>query len=450
MDFLNPVTVGFALAMLGATAYFWKIRQQVGAVTSIVTVLGVLGTFWGITSGLRNFDSTDIEASIPALLDGLKIAFYTSMCGIGASILIKAIVLHERRAHADDDDFGAATLDDVAQRLAQLAEAQTAAAQDNQEHLRAIERSLVGDGETTLLTQLQKLRTGMLDKQDDLLEAFNAFASDMAENNTNALIEALEGVMRDFNAKINEQFGENFQQLNDAMGKILEWQDQYRQQMDELAAGFQVAAQSVDQSRESLVSITEQTSSIVSSADRLEPVLSAIQDQQGQLEERLTAFSQLRENASEAFPVIEERIQRLTSGFSDLVESAVDTAVSAAQTAQTEANRQRDQLQTTITQASTQIETMAQESSEASQRAASMLTESLNEAFRLATERITQQVAALDAALENELTNALTTLGSQLASLSGRFVQDYEPLTRQLQNVVEIARDLPPTTAQSG
>jgi len=41
----------------------------------------------------------------------------------------------------------------------------------------------------------------------------------MAENNSKALIEALQEVIRDFNAKINEQFGENFKQLNEAVGK---------------------------------------------------------------------------------------------------------------------------------------------------------------------------------------------------------------------------------------
>jgi chromosome segregation ATPase len=269
----------------------------------------------------------------------------------------------------------------------------------------------------------------------------------MAENNTNALIEALEGVMRDFNTKINEQFGDNFRQLNEAMGKILGWQDQYREQMDQLASEFRIAAESVDQSRESLISIAEQASSIVSSADRLEPVLSGIQTQQGELEERLAAFSQLRQDASEAFPLIEQRIQQLTTGFSDQVESAVDTAVSIAQMAQTEASNQREQLRAAITQSSDQVEAMGRASAEASQRAAQRLTEQLDTAFRQAAERITQQVGALDASLENELNNALTTLGSQLASLSNRFVQDYTPLTNSLRAVVELARDMPPSTA---
>jgi hypothetical protein len=42
--------------------------------------------------------------------------------------------------------------------------------------------------------------------------------------------------------------------------------------------------------------------------------------------------------------------------------------------------------------------------------------------------------------LQSELTKALAQLGSQLASLSSQFVNDYGPLTQQLREVVQIAR----------
>ena len=45
MEFLGI----FAIFMLVAVLWFWKIRhQQVNAIASIVTVIGVLGTFIGI------------------------------------------------------------------------------------------------------------------------------------------------------------------------------------------------------------------------------------------------------------------------------------------------------------------------------------------------------------------------------------------------------------------
>ena len=47
----------------------------------------------------------------------------------------------------------------------------------------------------------------------------------------------MEGAVREFNDKLSEQFGENFKHLNEAVGRLLEWQEHYRTQLaDELQA----------------------------------------------------------------------------------------------------------------------------------------------------------------------------------------------------------------------
>ena len=72
----------------------------------------------------------------------------------------------------------------------------------------------------------------MADKNDELITEFKTFAETQAENNANSLIEALEEVMREFNVKISEQFGDNFKRLNEAVGKMLEWQENYYKQIE--------------------------------------------------------------------------------------------------------------------------------------------------------------------------------------------------------------------------
>ena len=54
-----------------------------------MTTLGVLGTFIGIAFGLRNFDVSDIDASVPSLLEGLKVAFGTSIVGMMAALAFR-------------------------------------------------------------------------------------------------------------------------------------------------------------------------------------------------------------------------------------------------------------------------------------------------------------------------------------------------------------------------
>ena len=55
---------------------------------SIISTMGVLGTFFGITWGLFNFDSNNLNNSIPHLLDGLRTAFTTSLLGMIGSVFI--------------------------------------------------------------------------------------------------------------------------------------------------------------------------------------------------------------------------------------------------------------------------------------------------------------------------------------------------------------------------
>ncbi len=59
---------------------------------SIISTLGVLGTFFGITIGLIGFDTADLNASIPKLLEGLKTAFFTSLLGMLGSIILSSRV----------------------------------------------------------------------------------------------------------------------------------------------------------------------------------------------------------------------------------------------------------------------------------------------------------------------------------------------------------------------
>jgi hypothetical protein len=62
-------------------------RSEVSIKGSILA-LGILGTFVGIFIGLQDFNSdpTYISNSIANIIEGLKIAFYTSIIGMGASI----------------------------------------------------------------------------------------------------------------------------------------------------------------------------------------------------------------------------------------------------------------------------------------------------------------------------------------------------------------------------
>ena len=70
--------------------------------------------------------------------------------------------------------------------------------------------AISSETDSSLATQIQKLRATVSDGQDELIKEFKEFAANMAKNKQKVLIEALESVTRDFNEKLNEQFQENF------------------------------------------------------------------------------------------------------------------------------------------------------------------------------------------------------------------------------------------------
>ena len=513
---------GLTLWSFAIIIWFWKHHHHlVNAIAATIIATGVFGTFLGIYIGLQDFDTQNIEAiqgSISTLLDGLKVAFVTSIAGIGLSILIKFLALLrtqftsatytdnlaellrtalagqqeenkntreslrsiEKSLTREDDNTILTWLqklgtshnqDTLIDSFNEFAAKMAVKDNETMETLCSIEKSLTQEGEGTVLTQLQKLGTS--DKQDALIDSFNEFAAKMADDNTNALIRALEEVMKDFNAKINEQFGDNFKQLNEAVGRVNQWQEQYRQQMNELAEEFRVAAESVEQSRESLAIIADRSGAIVASAEQLSPTLQALKHQVEHFENHLEAFGALADNARNAFPIIENRLDQLTSGFSNSVNETINNSQDSMQkqrkaidgflgmvkesieNSHRDMERQRSNLQDfterideVIRSTSSGLENTLEETNRGLQitlqSQSSQLNAEVQRIFAESAEHMKRQIEHLDDALKEELTKALNLSGSELANLSQKFVEDYSPLTDRLREVVQIARQLPP------
>ena len=374
--------VTFAIMMLMAIGWFWKMRhQQVNAVASIVTVIGVLGTFFGIAIGLYQFDTENIATSVPKLLEGLKIAFITSILGIAGSIFLKWSALNNRKKQAaSEETYTGATVDDLAGLLRNILDVEQEEGKETRETLRSIERSLTGEGDSTMLTQLQKLRTTFSDKQDDLIRAFNEFADQIAENNTNAWIAVI-----DTNQGISDTLRNQSAQLETMI-------ENTTQQLQTLSNDFSTVVQeTIDDSHASM-------------------------DRQ---REHLNDFSNMvRENIDNSHADMvrqREALQTFTGRIEDVI------------------RRTHQGMESTLEETNRGLENTLQNQS----RQLSIETERI---FRESGERMTQQIQLLDTALQEELTKALDSLGSQLTSLSRRFVDDYSPLTEQLRNVVQMAR----------
>lgn len=233
----------------------------------------------------------------------------------------------------------------------------------------------------------------------------------LAENNSRALIEALEQVIRDFNAQLNEQFGENFKELNRAVGALLEWQERYKIHVETMEERIEAAVNALQTSEVALRAIAAHAARVPDALAELHTLLTGftavvealqklLRDQGTATEElntHLKAVADLRDRALEAFPRIEDNIEMLTANLKSTIDTHTNTINSSA------ANMQQQHQQS----------------------------------LRNTQELIEQQFREFDQQMEQVMTRSIELMGQQLASLSEKFAQDYTPLTDKLRALLD-------------
>ena len=295
----NNISLGFILIILGIfvlvlffpKTYYGKLFSS-GA-TTVLPSIGILGTFVGVFIALLNFDANNMEGSMTLIIGGLKVAFVTSIFGLLTGIVVK-LAQSGKNDENSPDGIGAEEI------LTELQFSRKEAEKQNKNLINAIS----GDADSSLNTQMKLMRTDL-----------NDFAKTVAEANTTAFIEALKAAIADFNKNLTEQFGENFKRLNDAVGKLLEWQENNKKDMEHMRTSMNTAIEGIGEAESSLTKIKESAETIPETVSGLSKVLEAIQAQINDIENHLQAFADVSNQAKEALPKIEEILTNYTDGL---------------------------------------------------------------------------------------------------------------------------------------
>lgn len=369
------VAIIFLVFLISIVTYFSsdadKAQRYARFTPSLLVSIGIFGTFLGIFFALVDFNVNRVDESIPELLSGLKVAFGTSIVGLFLSLLFRALVMYKPKKIKSNEEA------DVKDLLAKMTEVKDAISADN---------------ESSVITQLQKLRSETIDSLKEMQKSFSDFASEMSQNNVNALIEAVQKVMEDFNAKINDQLGESFKELNSSVQNLVEWQKNYKTHVESLNDQLQTAIAGITSSQDSLKQISENMESLPKSTEALKDIMTTVQGQIDNLNNQLDAFAQMKEKAVDAMPTIEKNLNEMTESLSNSVSS---------------------------------IENMSTE-----------IRDSVKQSIKETNDMLINQIKGLDEQMQKEVTKIVEIMGSNLASLSEKFVSDYSPLTNQLVNLV--------------
>ena len=172
-------------------------------------------------------------------------------------------------------------------------------------------RSIAGGDDSSLLSQAKLLRADSNDRIDRLTEAFDRYAENIAETNSKALVSALAQVVRDFNVKINAQFGDNFRQLDSGVARLVSWQVQYEKQLEALIEQETATRESMTEAALRFTDIVNTASEFAAVARSLQSIVGAVNNQSEQLARALMVLSGLIAEVAEGLPIIEQRIGQM-------------------------------------------------------------------------------------------------------------------------------------------
>lgn len=327
---------------------------------TFLTTLGIFATFFAIAMGLLEFNTSNITNSVPTLLQSMKTAFWASVFGVGCALTFKGreIFFPNYEEFSDDEEF-----------------------------------------HQILIEELRGLREENKELLEQSIKSQNEALSKIAKSSSEELVKALQDVIKDFNAKINEQFGENFKQLNQAVEKLLVWQNQYTNYIDTSTTSLNKIIGNIEQSTNKLNSVIEQSNIITNNfnnivensknftdvSKNLEITLGNLNTQRQAIQDQLTKLSTLVVQASDDLPKISSQI--------------LDIAMT---------------MQSSSNEFNTKVANLA--------------------------ENTEKQTNALNKGIEDALVQSLTTLGGQLSAMTEKFASDYSALSNALARISQITK----------
>ena len=182
-------------------------KNVLNLVPGVMTGLGILGTFVGLTFGLQNFNtgnSSEIAASIAPLMNGIKVAFHTSIGGMVFSLVFNFIYKE--------------TLEDAYISL------------DN--FLQAFDSYVDSDAEmdnnSALYNMMQNMPEKIGEKVAEIvnpsIERMNTILENFTNNISETQIDGVAKIVDSFMESMNASLGDSFTRLGETIDKTCELQ----------------------------------------------------------------------------------------------------------------------------------------------------------------------------------------------------------------------------------
>lgn len=453
---------GFSFVLLFSEDKTPTRQNFLNAMPSLLTSVGIFGTFFGIVLALQGFDTANIRGSIDTIIAGMKTAFITSVLGIFLSLILKVLIIWFNNDEIDNAPEERQNRNILRSFMEQtknshetvnLLRALHSNNQQMNNHLLTLSQNMSTQNQTISTWQNNwhtaeaQRKQKMAEFEQNLTQQLNDFAEILSKSATEQIIDALRQVIKDFNNKITEQFGDNFKQLNEAVGNLLQWQENYKQQLAKMSEQYTQGVRAISQTEQALDNIATSAKSIPTTMSNLGNVMRINQHQINELERHLAAFAEIRNKAVAALPeikqLIEDMLNNMDSGSQQITNAANNFEVGA------------NQIRTSLTQAANQFASNLSHSQKTFEEHCRNIQAAVNEnitktiaeitkrlqdeaknGLTRTGESINKQLEAMDEAMQKELNRVMETMGGHLLTMINQFTRDYKELVDKMNEII--------------
>lgn len=451
-----PINMAFLLVMLGLFIIGWvavgrddghKPRHFIDSIPTLLTSIGILGTFFGIVLALLAFDDSDIKSHINDIISGMKTAFITSVTGLLLSIILKiwASIHQDKSENLDLDQVDASNiLKFIEHHLTEQTNTQKKTAVIHEELLQA------------LTTHHEYVKQNNQQFAANLWDKLEKTAQILTKSANEEVILALNQLIKDFNHQLTEQFGENFKQLNHAVFELIQWQENYKQQLEQMQVQYQnhtnaVAAtqQAIDNIHDNLSHIAHHAQSILDSMERLAVAIELSHTQIDTLYDHLAAFADMKDKAVAALPSLSEQIDTMLQGMDDASQKLTEQFHQIHQAIKAQPSIMQSttqELKNTLERLVGQLEIDIKNITE---KHAGSIKEQMNQLSNIAaqtlediSDSIEGQINNFNTAEAKKIESDLQQMGSALISMTSQFTKDYKELVNHMNNIIRHGRPM--------
>lgn len=292
----------FTIELVGMVGNFLGFRRirHIDFKTPIVSI-GLFGTFFGVLVGLYGFNTADISGSVPHLLEGLKFAFAISVLGMFLSLTLNIL-----------DRF-------------------TGGVDDNGDILRSIDRQLGGviasiQSPAELVSQFKEMKSFLKAHLERINTSLDQALTQLARGATEEVIRALQSIITEFNQNLQEQFGQNFKELNKACYKLVEWQENYRKHVDKSEEYLLAIIKGMQEARDAVDELTRNNRETHEVCKQVGSIIKQFDIQTTTLATYLESCKRLGDQANSFFSNTERAVALSTENlnqFSSLIQNSV-------------------------------------------------------------------------------------------------------------------------------